>query len=166
MIRFWVSVRFWYYKTIKEAETLQKKKMSSFFPLPISPSVVKFYVTEELSFPLVFSYLGHLKLEWPQMEVWCPWSPRVTAPPPHTPQNPWNRRQLLWAVITQEHSAPHASLGLIMVCGVVPFLEKGGCPRGMGAEEGFITSITKDCAALCSLECVCSLLQHSWGMTI
>lgn len=73
-------------------QKLFRKENELFFPLPhISFCGKKFYVTEELSFPLVFSYLGHLKLEWPQLKVWCPWS----SPSPHAP---WNRRLLLCAV--------------------------------------------------------------------
>lgn len=139
---FWVSVRFWYYKTINEAETLQKGKWAFFFfPSSIPFCGKKFYVSEEPSFPLVFSYLGHLKLEWPQLEVWCP----------------WNRRLLLCAGMAQETFGPDASLGLIGVCVVVLFLQ-----RRLTKEEGFVM-IRSISAALGSLECVCSLLQHSWG---
>lgn len=112
-----------------------------FFPSSIPFCGKKFYVSEEPSFPLVFSYLGHLKLEWPQLEVWCP----------------WNRRLLLCAGMAQETFGPDASLGLIGVCVVVLFLQ-----RRLTKEEGFVM-IRSISAALGSLECVCSLLQHSWG---
>lgn len=61
----------------------KKENEHFFFAPPIPFCGKKFYVTEEFSFPLVFSYLGHVKLEWLQLEVWCPWNPHVTAPPPH-----------------------------------------------------------------------------------
>lgn len=48
-----------------------------------------------------------------------------------------------------KHLAPHASLGLIMVCGMVLFLQRKAVQGGMGAEEGFIRSITE---GLCCTE--------------
>lgn len=52
---------------------------------PLPSYCKKFYVTEELSFPLVFSYLKN-KLRCPQLELCCLWSPCVTALPTHIPE--------------------------------------------------------------------------------
>lgn len=91
--------------------------MSFFPPPPIPFCGKKFYVTEELSFPLVFSYLGHVKLEWPQLEVWRPWSPCVTAPPPHMEQETFGT-----SCITRIDNG--------FWCG--PFPAEEGCPKRNG----------------------------------
>lgn len=125
---FWVSVRFWYYKTINEAESLQNGKWA-FFPLPLSPSVVKSFMSLRNSHFLLYS------LTW-GMWSWSGLSWKCGAhgvPVSLLPLPTWNRK----------HLAPHASLGLIMVSGVVLFLQRRAVQRGMGAEEGFIRSITK-----------------------
>lgn len=127
--------------------------MSFFSPSPIPFCGKKFYVIEELSFPLVFSYLGHLKLEWPQLEMWCPWS----SPSPHAP---WSRRLLLCAGMAQETFDTSCITRIDNGLWCALFLQRRS-KEEWGLRKDLSDPSQKACAAVCSLECVCSLLQHS-----